>query len=97
MAGRGGRSCRITWPARTIRRLGVLPASACSTPRLERHAAAGEICNYAHELAPRRRARPGDDIVSRLLLPDIALDGQVSPLRSNFRNGIEHLPVRITA
>jgi hypothetical protein len=27
-------------------------------------------------------------------MPDIALDGDVSRLRSNFINGIKHMPVR---
>ena len=30
-------------------------------------------------------------------MPDIAADGEVERLRSNFINGIKHLPVRATA
>jgi cholest-4-en-3-one 26-monooxygenase len=29
-------------------------------------------------------------------MPDIALDGEASRLRSNFLNGIKHMPVRFT-
>jgi hypothetical protein len=29
-------------------------------------------------------------------MPDIELDGEVSRLRSNFLNGIKHMPVRFT-
>jgi cholest-4-en-3-one 26-monooxygenase len=29
-------------------------------------------------------------------MPEIALDGEVSRLRSNFLNGIKHMPVRFT-
>jgi cytochrome P450 len=30
-------------------------------------------------------------------MPDIELDGEVSRLRSNFLNGIKHMPVRFTS
>ena len=49
-------------------------------------------------------AAPGHARELRVLLkalaermPAIALDGQVSRLRSNFVNGIKHMPVRFAA
>ena len=50
---------------------------------LGRHLAALELRVLLQALAER--------------MPAIALDGQVSRLRSNFINGIKHMPVRLTA
>ncbi len=50
---------------------------------LGRHLAALELRVLLQALAER--------------MPGIALDGQVSRLRSNFINGIKHMPVRLTA
>jgi cholest-4-en-3-one 26-monooxygenase len=49
---------------------------------LGRHLAALELRVLLQTLAER--------------MPDIQLDGEVSRLRSNFLNGIKHMPVRFT-
>ena len=46
------------------------PEFQSPTGQRMQHAAAVEIYEYAGELAARRRARPADDIVTRLLQPD---------------------------
>jgi len=46
------------------------PEFQSPTGQRMQHAAAVEIYAYAGELAARRRARPADDIVTRLLQPD---------------------------
>jgi cholest-4-en-3-one 26-monooxygenase len=50
---------------------------------LGRHLAALELRVLLQTLAER--------------MPDVELDGEVSRLRSNFLNGIKHMPVRFTA
>jgi cholest-4-en-3-one 26-monooxygenase len=52
----------------------ILGASASPQAMADSKAAAMEMWLYAHELAARRRERPGDDLVSRLLAAEV--DGE---------------------